>query len=320
LRKNLGDVFVPNMNFNLVRLANVARPKVTSGPLKINRRDRQRYVMVSGELGPGGALGNIQNDANAIMKKLQLPAGVSYQFVGQAEDLQDLFTAMITAMFLAVLFIYLVLASLYESLVMPLLIMIALPLAIIGALGSLYLFNQSLNMFSMIGLILLLGLVAKNSILLVDYAIQLTRQGVSRREAIIEAGKIRLRPILMTSIALIAGMTPLALALSEVSRFRQGMGIAVIGGLISSTVLTLLVIPAGFEWTDNIRLWLRRVFKRPPQREIDSPEEIIEAAVEIRKSASNPAVPLPEAAPAAVAPKTRAKAKSPQSKKAPGRS
>jgi len=269
-------VFVPNMNFNLVRLANVASPKITSGPLKINRRDRQRYVMVSGELGPGGALGNIQNDATAIMKNIQLPAGVTYQFVGQAEDLQDLFTAMITAMFLAVLFIYLVLASLYESLIMPLLIMIALPLAIIGALGSLYLFDQSLNMFSMIGLILLLGLVAKNSILLVDYAIQLTRQGVSRREAIIEAGKIRLRPILMTSIALIAGMTPLALALSEVSRFRQGMGIAVIGGLISSTFLTLLVIPAGFEWTDNIRLWLRRLFKRPSLREIDLPEEIIE--------------------------------------------
>lgn len=279
LRGRLNDIFVPNMNFNLVRLSDVAAPVSTSGPLKINRRDRERYVMISGELGPGGALGNIQNDAKAIMAKTALPEGVRYQFVGQAEDLQDLFLSMIVAMGLGVTFIFLVLASLYESLVMPFLIMLALPLAIVGALASLFIFGKTLDMFSMIGLILLLGLVVKNSILLVDYTIHQIRRGVPRREAVIQAGKVRLRPILMTTLALIAGTLPLALALSEVSRFRQSMGIAIIGGLISSTLLTLLIIPAGFEWADDFRLWTRRLFGRPIKREIDIQEEL-EAARE----------------------------------------
>jgi HAE1 family hydrophobic/amphiphilic exporter-1 len=285
LRQGFDKFFVPNLNFNLVRLSDVAAPRPTTGPLKINRRDRQRYIMISGELGTGGALGDIQEKAKAIMKTMELPAGVSYQFVGQAEDMRDLFVNMVTAMGLAVICIYLVLASLYESLLMPLLIMLALPLAIVGALASLFIFNQSLNMFSMIALIMLLGLVVKNSILLVDYALQLMRKGVPRREAIVAAGKIRLRPILMTTIALIAGMLPLALALSEVGRFRQSMGISIIGGLISSTLLTLLVIPSGFEWADDLRLRLRKLFGRPAEREIDhDPSALAEA----------PAVPAAE--------------------------
>jgi hydrophobic/amphiphilic exporter-1 (mainly G- bacteria), HAE1 family len=272
LRQGLDYFFVPNMNQNLIRLADVASPRTTSGPLKINRRDRQRYIQVSGELGPGGALGNIQDQAQGIMTKLKLPEGVSYAFVGQSEDLKELFLNFAVAMGLAVLFIYLVLASLYESLVMPLLIMMALPMGLVGAFASLFLFGQTLNMFSLIALVLLLGLVVKNSILLVDYVIHLTRRGVPRREAIVQAGKIRLRPILMTTIAVIAGTLPLALALSEVSRFRQSMGIAIIGGLVSSTLLTLLVIPSGFEWFDDFRLWTRRLLRRPVSREIDRVE------------------------------------------------
>ena len=145
-------------------------------------------------------------------------------------------------------------------------------LAVVGALAALYLTNQSLNIFSLIAFIMLLGLVVKNSILLVDYTMRLIRGGVPRREAIIQAGKVRLRPILMTTLALIAGMLPLALALTEAGRFRQSMGIAIIGGLITSTFLTLVVIPSGFEWADDIRQWFRRLFGRPPLREIDLAE------------------------------------------------
>jgi HAE1 family hydrophobic/amphiphilic exporter-1 len=272
LRDGLSKFWVPNMNFNMVRLSDVAAPKAASGPLKIMRRDRVRYVMISGELAKGGALGNIQSEAKKIMAKLELPKGVSYQFIGQAEDMQDLFISMIIAMGLAVLLIFLVLASLYESMFMPLLIMTALPLAFVGALGALIITGKSISMFSMIGIIMLLGLVAKNSILLVDYTIHLIRRGRTRREALILAGRTRLRPILMTSVALIAGTLPLALALSETSRFRQSMGITIIGGLLSSTVLTLVVVPAFYEWFDDTRLKLRHFFGRPALREIDAQE------------------------------------------------
>jgi HAE1 family hydrophobic/amphiphilic exporter-1 len=293
----LDKFWVPNLNFNLVRLSDVAAPRSTSGPLKINRRDRQRYVQVSGELGPGGALGNIQSDAEKVMAKIKLPEGVAFAFVGQSEDLRDLFINMVLAMVLAVLFIYLVLSSLYESLVMPLLIMTALPLGIVGAFAALFLFGQTLNMFSMIALILLLGLVVKNSILLVDYTIHLIRRGMPRTEAIIQAGKVRLRPILMTTLAIIAGTLPLALALSEVSRFRQSMGIAIIGGLVSSTLLTLLVIPSAFVWFDDFRLWTRRLFRRPPERELDLIESGAEQLPELAGAGASPA-PVPAPVPA----------------------
>jgi HAE1 family hydrophobic/amphiphilic exporter-1 len=134
---------------------------------------------------------------------------------------------------------------------------------------ALFITHQSLNMFTMIGFIMLLGLVTKNSILLVDYAQKLMRKGLSHDDALIKAGLTRLRPILMTTFALIAGMMPTALALTEEGKFRQGMGIAIIGGLVSSTLLTLVVIPAIFEYMDRIRMFARKVLRRPALRQID---------------------------------------------------
>jgi len=270
LAAQFGSFYVPNMNNTLVKLSNVGEPRSAVGPSKINRRDRTRYIQISGELGPGGALGNIQDEAGRIMAAMKLPKGVSYEFVGQAEDFKELMVNMVIAMGLGVLFMYMILASLYESVIMPFLIMLALPFAMVGALVGLYLTGEALNIFSMIAIIMLLGLVAKNSILLIDYTLQLMRTGLSRNDALIRAGKTRLRPILMTTVALIAGMLPLALGLSEVGRFRRSMGISVIGGLISSTALTLVVIPAAFEWVDRFRLWTRRMLGRPAAREIES--------------------------------------------------
>jgi multidrug efflux pump subunit AcrB len=229
--------------------------------------------MIEGNLGKDGAIGDITSAAKKIVAKEKMPEGVTYDFIGESEDMIDLFKNMVIAAALSIIFIYLVLASLYESIIIPFTIMIALPLAIVGGLVALFISHQSLNMFTMIGFIMLLGLVTKNSILLVDYAQKLLRKGMTHDDALITAGLTRLRPILMTTFALIAGMLPIALGLSEVGRFRKSMGIAIIGGLISSTLLTLVVIPAIFEYMDRFRRWTRKLVRRPALREIDKEKE-----------------------------------------------
>lgn len=194
-----------------------------------------------------------------------LPQGVTYAFVGQAENFKELIESMATAGLLAIVFIYLVLASLYESFVTPFTIMLVLPLAACGAFIALFLSGQSLDINSMIGVILLLGVATKNSILLVDTANQLIDEGMERSAALVKSGTMRLRPILMTTFALIAGMLPVAIGLNEASKQRTGMGIAIIGGLVSSTLLSLVVVPASFTYIDRFRLWIKSkwVFLNP---------------------------------------------------------
>ena len=240
-------------------------PVTTEGPARIDRQDRARYIMISGQLAPGGALGGAVDKAKEIMKGIQVPPGVTYEFVGQAQDLQDLMVSMLEAVGLAVLFTFMILASLYESPIIPFTIMLAIPLAIVGAFFALFIGQMivptlSLNIFSMVALIMLLGLVTKNSILLVDYTLQMMKKGHPRDEALKMAGKVRLRPILMTTFALIAGMLPVALALTEVGKFRQSMGVAIEGGLISSLLLTLVIVPSVFGYVDDFRLWLTQIF------------------------------------------------------------
>ena len=273
LSSQFDSVYVPNVNMQLVKLKNIADGKISSGPQKIFKRNRARYVMVVANLDKGGAIGSVTDAAKKIMEAEKLPEGVGYQFVGSSEDLADLMKNMVIAAVLSVVFIYLILVSLYESLVIPFTIMSALPLSLIGGLLALFITGQALDMFGMIGFIMLLGLSAKNSILLVDYTQKLMRKGLSRDEALTQAGKTRLRPILMTTFALIAGMLPLALGLSEVGTFRRSMGIAVIGGLISSTFLTLAVVPAIYGYLDTFRRWSRRILGRPENRKIDLVEE-----------------------------------------------
>ena len=258
LQKDFNNVYVPNTNNRMVRLSDISSPVTTEGPSKINRLNRQRYIMISGQLGKGGALQSIMNQAKADMLKMSLPPGVSFSFVGQAEDMQDLIASMLVAVGLALLFTYMILASLYESPILPFTIMLSIPLAIVGAFVAMAITGQTLNIFSMISLIMLMGLVTKNAILLVDYTVQMEKKGVPRNEAIRRAGLVRLRPILMTTFALVAGMLPTALALTEVAKFRQSMGVAVIGGLLSSLFLTLVVVPSVYGYVDDFRLWLRR--------------------------------------------------------------
>lgn len=258
LRNTFAQVYVPNVNNKIVRLGDVATSRTEQGPSTITRYDRGRFIQITADLAPGAGLGDVMGEVmGRLNKEIKLPPGIRYAFVGNSEDFQEFGAAMALAIGLSVLFIFLVLSSLYESFITPLTIMLALPLAVCGAMVALFVTGESVNLFSMIGVIMLLGLASKNSILLVDYANQLVKEGMDRSSALIKAGTTRLRPILMTTMALIAGTIPIALGLNEASRQRTSMGIAIIGGLISSTILTLVVVPAAYSYIDRFRLWTR---------------------------------------------------------------
>lgn len=256
LMKNFATTYVPNQNFNMVPLSRVAKAEKKVGFSQINRQNKGRYILISANLGPNGQLGNVTDQIENILKnELKPPVGITYKFEGQAKDFLDLMQNMLMAMGLGVLLIYLVLASLYESFVTPFTILLALPLAISGAFAGLLIFDKSIDIFSIIGLILLMGVVAKNSILLVDYTQQLLKEGLSLNEALIKACRTRLRPILMTSLALIASTLPIAIGVTALGTQRQSMGVAIIGGVLSSTLLTLVVVPAAFGYIDAFRVW-----------------------------------------------------------------
>ena len=263
LPASFAETSVPNLNGRLIRLKDVATPVSTEGPSKITRMNRNRYIQIDADIAPGAGLGDIMNDVTRIMnEEIKLPKDMSFYFIGQAENFKELGDSMMFAMGAGILFIFLVLSSLYESFVTPFTIMLALPLAICGSFVGLFLTHQTIDIFSMIGIIMLLGVATKNSILLVDYANQLTAQGYDRSSAIIKAGRTRLRPILMTTMALVAGTIPIAVGLNEASKQRTSMGVAIVGGLISSTILTLVVIPAAYAYIDRFRVWSGNVLKK----------------------------------------------------------
>lgn len=259
LKANYKKILVANERGNLIPLSSFTTGRDVQGYSQINRMNRARYIEISGDIGSGGALGNIMEAAQKVLAANPPPSGVTWSFQGQAEDFRELIANMLFAIFAAVVLIYLVLASLYNSFITPFTILLALPLAASGAVVALLVTGKGIDIFSLIGIILLLGVVAKNSILLVDYTIKIIEEeGLDRNSALIKACRTRLRPILMTSIALIAGFIPIAVGLNEASSQRTSMGIAAIGGLISSTFLTLLIVPAAYGYIDNVRLWFNR--------------------------------------------------------------
>jgi HAE1 family hydrophobic/amphiphilic exporter-1 len=263
LKEGFSSTWIPNINMTLLKASNVATLVETEGPANINRQDRGRYIQISADIAPDGpGLGKAMSDVKLIMEEIKLPPNMRYAFIGQAESFQELIENMIVAVILSIIFIYLVLASLYESFVTPVTIMLVLPLAAAGAFAALFVTGKALDLNSMIGCILLMGVASKNSILLVDYANQQLAAGMDRAKAMMLSGQTRLRPILMTSFALIAGMLPIAIGLNEASRQRTSMGVAVIGGLISSTLLTLVVIPAAWSYIDRFREWSLKTAKR----------------------------------------------------------
>jgi HAE1 family hydrophobic/amphiphilic exporter-1 len=238
-----------------VKLSNVARFEETTAPSRLERRALQAQVLVTANK-EGRTLQEVVDEANAriagLHRKGGLPEGVSLAFTGSARDNKETAGYMGTAMLLAVAFIYFVLASQFESFKLPVTIMLSLPLSMVGLVVMLLVTGDAQSMMTSIGLILLMGLVTKNAILLVDRALQNMREhGMSRREALIEAGVTRMRPILMTSFAMVGGMLPLFLALGAGAQLRAPMARAVVGGIITSTMLTLIVIPVFFDLLDG---------------------------------------------------------------------
>ena len=253
----LARLTVPG-RFGPVLLGNVATLTMDSGPAQIDRLNRSRNVVLDVELG-SRQLGEVYAEAMALPGLRNLPAGVRQTELGDAKEMQALFASFGLAMAIGLLCIYMILVLLFHDFLQPITILGALPLSIGGAFVALLLTGKSFSMPSLIGLIMLMGIVTKNSILLVEYAIVARRGGISRTEALIDACHKRARPIVMTTIAMIAGMFPIAIGWGSDPSFRSPMAIAVMGGLLTSTVLSLLVIPAMFTYVDDLAVWLQRI-------------------------------------------------------------
>ncbi len=252
-------------NAQLVPLEQVATIKSQLGPAIVNHLDRDNVIKVEGNIA-GRSLTEVMNEIYAKTAKITMPPGVHLSSGGQVQQQQEVFSSIFIALGVAVGLMYLILVLQFGSFLDPIAILISLPLSLIGVMGALAITHNTINIMSLIGVILLCGIVAKNAILLIDFAKWAReKNGMPLREALIEAGAIRLRPILMTTFALIAGMIPVALGRGEGAQFRAPLGVAVIGGVITSTVLTLLVIPTFYEIFDGMRGWFsRRVGLTPP--------------------------------------------------------
>jgi len=240
----------------LVPLGEVATYSMSTTPSEINRQDLTRQVVISANL-DNLPLGEAMKKVRQVASRMAMAPGYRVVFSGEGEDMVESFGYMAEALVLAVIFVYLILAAQFESFIDPFSIMLSLPLSVVGMAGMLLLTGDTINIMSLIGLIMLMGLVTKNAILLVDYSKVLQSQGMGRREATIQAGRTRLRPIMMTTLAMIFGMLPLALALGPGGEMRAPMARAVIGGLITSTFLTLLVVPVVYTVLDDIGNWAR---------------------------------------------------------------
>jgi len=264
---SIGRLYVRNDRGEVVELRNLVSIASGAAPSAITRTNRQRSVSISGNL-VDKTLGEAIAEASAIAKRV-LPDGVTLVPAGSAESMQEGATQMGLALGLAVLVIYMVLAAQFESLIHPLTVMLALPLAMVGALGALLVTGNTLNLFSLIGILLLFGLVTKNSILLVDYANQLRREGMDKLEAMRTAAPVRMRPVLMTALSMIFGVLPAAVGLGPGSESRAPMAIATAAGMFSSTFLTLIVVPVFYvafdDAVDAAKRALRRMVGRPPR-------------------------------------------------------
>lgn len=268
-REELEDIKalpITSMTGKQMSLDEIATVYKTSGPSMINRENQKRYVLITGDT-TGRDLGSIVTEINAKLKEITLPQGYSIDFGGEAKEMQDAFVSLFYALILAIVIVYMVMAAEFESLIDPFVIMFTLPLAIIGVIFALFITGHSLSIISYIGVIMLVGIVVNNAIVLIDYINLLRRRGMEKNEAIKEAGVTRLRPILITTITTVVGLLPIALGIGEGAETRAPMAISVIGGLISSTLLTLVVIPVTYSVLESAGSAVKRRIKRIVQGE-----------------------------------------------------
>jgi len=272
--ETIRNLRVLGKGFRLVPLSTVAQVEMGSGPAQIHRLDRARQVTIEASLASGLPLGQALALVHQLPAYKNLPGNIIDTPSGDVEIQKDIFTGFGQALAAAILLIYAVLVLLFEGYMHPFTIMMSLPLALGGALIALVLGHQSLGFYALIGIVMLMGLVTKNSILLVEYCLMAMKQGKPRYQAIVESGEARMRPILMTTVAMIVGMLPVCLGIGAGSEARAPMAICVVGGLITSTLLTLVVVPVVFTYVDDMQQWLVKRLPKP-EREHDqqsSPE------------------------------------------------
>jgi HAE1 family hydrophobic/amphiphilic exporter-1 len=281
----------------MIPLTQVADVKASLAPQQIDRRNLERQISISAGVMPGFAMGSVAGAVRAAIDSLGLPVGYHADFGGDVQNLNETKGYVLAALGLAVIFIYLILASLFGSFFQPAAIMLALPLSFIGVALALLITKGNINVMTMIGIIMLMGLVTKNGILLVDFTNQQRANGLSRTDALLRAGRVRLRPIIMTTTAMIFGMLPLALALGSGAEQRAPMARAVIGGLITSTLLTLFVVPVMYTLLEDGVAGTRRGIPRiigGLRKRAKPPAQPKRPPVTVRPAASDtaPAMPL----------------------------
>jgi len=277
----------------MVPLGQVASLRRGGAPAQIDRRQLQRVATIEGNY-QTRPLTDVMRDIQSRLGQIPLPPGYKFDFGGEQQDFVETVGYMMESLALAVVFLYIILASQFGSFLKPLAIMLSLPLSMVGVMGALALTHGTLNIMSMIGIIMLMGLVTKNAILLVDFVNQARARGEPREKALVDAGQLRLRPIVMTTLAMIFGMLPTALALGEGSEFRAPMAHAVIGGLITSTLLTLIVVPVVYTFLDDFGAWAGAFVKRWTSEPVA--DEVPPAPVRSPDRAPEP-VPAPSGAP-----------------------
>ena len=258
----LEALWVRSSTGELVRMKDITSIETGKGPTIIMHDNRQRAATLFAGTEKTKPMAEAMTDLDKIVKKYMGP-GISTRYVGMADAMLDSFQNISFALIIAIIMVYMILASQFESFVHPFTIMFSLPVSLIGAMGLLLLTGERISIFSLIGVIMLMGLVTKNAILLVDYTITLRHRGMKRDDALLKAGPVRLRPIIMTTAAMVFGMLPTALKLGEGSETRAPMAIAVIGGLITSTMLTLVVIPVVYSLVDDMETWFKKRFSSP---------------------------------------------------------
>ncbi|MFN8524507.1 MAG: efflux RND transporter permease subunit [Chloroflexota bacterium] len=250
----------------IVRLDQIARLVNDAGPARIQRTDRQRVVEISAAVNPnaegGRTLGDVVRDARAQTNQIALPEGYQLIYAGQVQQQEQAFQTLLQALTLSVLLVYMLMVALYESWLTPFAIMFSLPVALVGAFLGLFVTGNTFNIFSMIGMIMLMGLVGKNAILLIDFTDTLRKRGMERTEALLEAGYTRLRPIIMTTCTVVFAMLPLALKLEEGGESRAPLAVVLMGGVLSSTLLTLLLVPAVYTLLDDGKIQVGRLINR----------------------------------------------------------
>jgi multidrug efflux pump len=242
---DLNDIYIRGHNGAMIQLSNLVRVRESVAPKELNRFNQFRSVTITGNIAPGYSLGDGLDFLEAAAERL-LPPSVRYDFAGESREFKEAGSSLLFVFVLALCFIFLVLSAQFESFVDPLIIMLTVPLSMTGALLALNLSGGTLNIYSQIGLITLIGLISKHGILIVEFANQLQDQGKPIREAVIEAAVLRLRPILMTTCAMVAGAIPLALATGAGAQSRQEIGWVIVGGMTFGTLLTLFVVPTAY--------------------------------------------------------------------------